>query len=65
MKRYTIIYDRVNQDIIIRIKNFLKEVARIDGVKVDENSLSVMFEEGNESLILTLAEKYKMVDFVK
>lgn len=63
MKRFTIIFDKINNDILDRTNNFFKEVSQIEGVQVDKETLSVIFESGIERDIIALANKYRIVNF--
>ncbi len=63
MKRFTIIFDKINNDILDRTNNFFKEVSQIEGVQVDQDTLSVIFESGIERDIIALANKYRIVNF--
>ena len=65
MKRYSLIIDRINKDIMERSCKFLDEASQISGVIIDRTTFSVIFEELNEKQILALAKKYGIVDFTK
>lgn len=64
MKRYTLVFDRVNQDIMMRSNKFFEEASLIEGVKVDKDTLSVIFEDGKENSILALAKNLHIVDLI-
>ena len=64
MKRYTLVFDRVNQDVMMRSNRFLEEASLIEGVEIDKDTFSVIFEDGKEDSILALAHKLHIVDLV-
>ncbi|MBR5728636.1 MAG: hypothetical protein IKX61_00290 [Prevotella sp.] len=64
MKKYTIVFDRINTDIMERSCKFLEEAFKIDGVKIEKETLSVSFETGKENAILELAKKYGIVNLI-
>ena len=64
MKRYTLVFNRVNQDVMMRSDKFLEEASLIEGVKTDKDTLSVIFEDGKEDSILALAKKLRIADLI-
>lgn len=64
MKRYTIVFDRINNDIMERTCKFLDEASKVDGVKIETETLSVSFETEKENAILSLAKKYGIVNLI-
>jgi hypothetical protein len=49
----------------MRSNKFLEEASLIEGVKIDKDTLSVIFEDGIEDSILALAKKLHIVDLIK
>lgn len=60
--RHTIIVNRLDENILARIKGFLNAASQIDGVSVDEKTFSVIFESEKEDEILDLSKEYKIAD---
>lgn len=64
MKRYTLVFGKVNQDVMMRSNKFLEEASLIEGVKIDKDTLSVIFEDGKKDSIIALAQKLQIVDLI-
>ena len=62
MNRFTITMNRITDDVIVRIQSFLEEASQIEGVAIDKESLSVIFNSDKERDVLALSDKYGIVD---
>jgi hypothetical protein len=62
MNRFTIIIDKLNDDTLSRVSDFLKDASQIEGVTVDKENLSVILEKDKVSELLALTDKYGIAD---
>lgn len=62
MNRFTITMNRITDDVIVRIQSFLEEASQIEGVTIDKETLSVIFNSDKERDVLALSDKYGIVD---
>lgn len=62
MNRFTITMNRITDDVIVRIQSFLEEASQIEGVAIDKETLSVIFNSDKERDVLALSDKYGIVD---
>ena len=44
---------------------FLDEIGNTDGFEVNPNALTISFDDGHESLILSIAEKFGIVNLTE
>ncbi|MCR5711459.1 MAG: hypothetical protein K6G46_03265 [Prevotella sp.] len=54
--------NRMTDDVIVRIQSFLEEASQIEGVTIDNETLSVIFDSDKERDVLALSDKYGIVD---
>ena len=62
MKRFKIVFNRMDQDVANRIRIFFDEVSKIDGVEIIEDALSIKFDEDKEETIIALAKRLRIVE---
>lgn len=56
MNRFTITMNRITDDVIVRIQSFLEEASQIEGVAIDKETLSVIFNSDKERDVLISME---------
>ena len=63
MNRFTIKLDKLNYDVLKRLCCFFNEASQMEGVTVDGETLSLIFEnEKEETKLHALADKHGIVD---
>lgn len=67
MKTYKLIIDSavLTKDKMEIACKFLDEIGNTDGFEVNPNALTISFDDGHESLILSIAEKFGIVNLTE